>query len=161
MPDQLCRITVKNASINSVADVVVVTGYVVHYEPEPPPHTQYRDILRPLEPDEPNSETEIGYSRSVLEPLTIIHKNRKAVLTKTLFMLFRYVYDIYRAEGRNEFDFVEIAEALRGDECEWTKNAIEKAIRRLAESLAKILSPISVRFNNETLYVDANFGIPN
>ncbi|GHT10555.1 hypothetical protein FACS1894170_02840 [Planctomycetales bacterium] len=153
----LCRITVKNGSIASVADLMVVTGYLVNFEPALPQPTgpaPLRDVLRPIEPDEPDPNIEVGYSRNVLEPLTIIYRNRKTELTKTLFILFRYCYDKYRAEGQAEFDFAEIAEVLTGDDCGMSKNAIEKAIRRLAESLATIAAPVSIRFNREILYIE-------
>jgi hypothetical protein len=142
MENQLCRITVKNGSVASVADVMVVTGYLVNFEPESP-QQPCRDILRPLEPDEPDSDIEVGYSRNVLEPLTIVYKKKKAELTKTPFIVFRYCYDKYRAEGQSEFEFSDIAEFIKGDELGMTTNAIRKTIQRIAEPFALINAPIA------------------
>ena len=72
--------------------------------------TQGNKIIRPVEPDEPDTEVEVGYSKNALEPLTIVYRNRKVELTKTLYILFRYVNDLYRTEGQTEFDFADLSD---------------------------------------------------
>jgi hypothetical protein len=151
MADQFCRIIMRKAFVSGpVDDLTVVTGYPVKFEPETP---ILRVILRPVIPDEPDSETEIGYSQNALEPLTLVFRNVKVELTKSAYILFRYIYDLYRTEGRIEFDFAELSEILTGDDCGKSKNAIETIVRRLAESLEKILPPFSLIFRQERLYI--------
>jgi len=58
-----------------------------------------------------------------------------------------------RAEGRTEFEFMEIAEAMSGDDCGLSKTAIETLVRRLNLSLEKLLSPIRLKYNREVLYI--------
>ena len=156
MSEHLARIMMHKTTVSgSFDDEIVITGYVDKFESEEP---EKRDVLRPVEPDEPDTEVEVGYSQNALEPLTLVFRERKIELTKSSFILFRYVYDIYRAEGRTEFDFAELSEALSGDDCGKSKTAIGKLIRQVATALAKIVSPISLRYEREILYVIAKVG---
>ena len=91
MSDLLSRIIVQKANVIVSADgTTTIIGYVVDFEPETPAKGE---ILRPVEPDEPDTEVEVGYSRNVFEPLTIVFQNRKVELTKSAFVLFRYRVD--------------------------------------------------------------------
>ena len=153
MSDQLSRITMRKTTVNgSFDDVLIITGYVVEFEPEAPPK---RDVLRPIIPDEPDTEVEVGYSKNALEPLTIEFGGRRIELSLSDYKMFRYVYDLYRAEGREEFDFEELSEVLTGDGCGKSGNALGKQVRQIATALAKIVSPISVIYERETVYVVA------
>jgi hypothetical protein len=92
---------------------LVVTGYLI-CETESPKNAPVslsvaRKILHPVRPDDPDPENEVAYSQDPLRPLMLTHKGREAVLTDKLYTLFRYVYDIYRTEGTEEFPFAEIA----------------------------------------------------
>jgi hypothetical protein len=142
---------VKDAHISGhVAGELTITGYVVHAQPA---ISGVRDIAGPVEPDEPDTEVEVGYSRNALEPLTLVFQGRKVKLTEKPYCLFRYVYDLYRSEGQTEFDFAELSEALTGDDCEMSKNAIETIIRRITVALKKLKAPILLTYNREVLYI--------
>jgi hypothetical protein len=130
-----------------IGDLTVMSGFLVEFEGA----SAKREILRPLEPDEPDTECEVGYSRDALEPLTIVYRNRKVELTPTLYKLFRYVNDIYRMQEQTEFPFLELAVVLEG---ETSDQAITKQIRRLGEFLKEIDSPISLIPKQSTLYVE-------
>jgi len=146
------QIIVKDATISGhVAGELTLTGYIVSCEPESPVK---RDVLRPVAPDEPDTDVEVGYSQDALEPLTVVYRGRKAELTKTLYILFRYVNDLYRAEGQTEFDFAELSEVLTCDECALSSNAIGKYIRCIAHALAKIVAPITLSYYKEVLYIE-------
>ena len=151
MTDQLSRITVKDATFSGpLAGRTVITGYIIDIEPE---DSAKRDVLRPVSPDEPDSNIEIGYSKNALEPTTLVFKDQKIDLTKTLYVLFRYVYDLYRAEGRMVFDFAELSAVLTGDEFAMLKGTLVSQIRRLAESLVKLRAPFFLTCQRETLCV--------
>jgi len=153
MTDTITRLVVKDAQIcGHVGGELAITGYVVRSEPELPVNDPSRFLL-PLFADAPDSEIEIGYSKNALEPLTLVFRDRKVNLTKTLYVLFRYVYDLYRSEGQTEFDFAELSEVLKGDDLEMRSTAIGHTIRRLAEHLEKIRSPILLTYRKERLYV--------
>jgi len=155
MTELLYRITVKDATFSGpIAGQTVVTGYIVSCEPETPAK---REIVRPVAPDEPDTEIEVGYSRNAFEPLTVVYRKRKVELTKTLYILFRYINDLYRAEGKTAFDFAELSEVLTGDDCKMGKTALVSLIRRLAFFLSKIIAPISLTYSRETLYVVNKF----
>ena len=156
MSDHLSRITMRKATVSgSFDDVLTLTGYIVTFEPEVPIK---REIVRPVAPDEPDTEVEVGYSKNALEPLTLVFREKKADLTKSAFILFRYVYDLYRTEGQMAFDFAELSEVLTGSDCGKSKNALGKLVRRIALALAKIVSPISLTYERERLYVVAKVG---
>jgi len=72
----------------------------------------------------------------------------------SLYMLFRYVYDLYRAEGRTKFDFAELSEVLTGDEFALTYRATTALIYRLSECLSKLNSPISLSCSRESLCIE-------
>ena len=110
-------------------------------------------LVRPVAPDESDTEYEIGYSTNVLEPLTIVYRNRKVKLTEKPYLLFRYVYDLYRTEEQTEFEFSELSAALTGNENEISIVAIKHSIRMLATALEKIKSPIVLYSRKETLYI--------
>jgi len=129
---------------------LTVVGYIVEFEPEAPAK---RDVLRPAEPDEPDTEIEVGYSRNALEPLTLVFRERKIELTKSEFILFRYVNDMYRSEGQEEFDFAELSMVLTMDELGLSSNAIGKIIRQVELALKKIVAPITLFYNREVLYI--------
>jgi len=140
----------KTTVSGSFDDVLIVTGYVVEFEPEAPTK---RDILRPVEPDEPDTEVEVGYSRNAIEPLTVVFRDKKVELTKSAFILFRYINDLYRAEGQEEFEFSQLSEVLAGNEFAKSKSAIESLVRRINVCLVKINAPITLNFYKETVYV--------
>ena len=151
MSDNLSRITMRATTVSGSLDgVVVITGYVINFEPAA---LIKRDVVRPVAPDEPDTDVEVGYSKNALEPLTLVFRERKIELTKLAFILFRYVNDLYRSEGQEEFDFAEIAEVLTGDDCGKSTAAIGKLVRKIATALAKLVSPISIKYERETLYV--------
>lgn len=100
-----------------------------------------------------DTEVEVGYSRNRQEPLTIEFRGRKTELTLSTYRLFTYIHELNRAEGRTEFEFMEIAEAMSGDDCGLSKTAIETLVRRLNLSLEKLLSPIRLKYNREVLYI--------
>jgi len=147
----LTRMVVKDAHISGhVAGELTITGYVVHAQPA---ISGVRDIAGPVEPDEPDTEVEVGYSRNALEPLTLVFQGRKGKLTEKPYILFRYVYDLYRAEEQTEFDFAELSAALTGDECGMSQCAVATLIKRLAEALEKLKTPILLKYNREVLYI--------
>jgi hypothetical protein len=153
MAEQLARITVKDANFSGPVDgQIVITGIIVKFEPEA---LATREILRPVEPDEPDTNVEVGYSRNTLEPLTVVYRNRKVTLTKTPYIMFRYVNDLYRTEGRTEFEFAELSEAVTGDEFTKGDAALEHTIRRLSTYLARIIPPFSLTYRKEILYICA------
>jgi len=131
-------------------ELLTIVGYIVEFEPEAPAK---RDVLRPVEPDEPDIEAEVGYSRNALEPLTLVFRNKKVELTKSAFILFRYVNDLYRTEGQEGFEFSELSEVLAGNEFGKSKSAIESLIRRINICLVKIRAPVSLNFYRETVYI--------
>jgi hypothetical protein len=100
-----------------------------------------------------DAETEIGYSRHPLEPLTVVYQNRKVELAPAVYKLFRYVYDLYRTESIDRFDFCDISEAMTGDECEMGRDIITSLVRRINILIRKINSPITVRIKREVLYI--------
>jgi len=132
MTDSISRITVRKANvIVSENGTTTIIGYVVDFEPEAPAK---RDVLRPVAPDEPDTEVEVGYSQNALEPLTIEFCGRSIELTVSTYRLFRYVNDLYRAEGQTEFEFAEISEVLTGRESGKSKTAIGKLIRQIVSA---------------------------
>jgi hypothetical protein len=131
-------------------ELLTVVGYIVEFEPEAPAK---RDVLRPVAPDEPDTEVEVGYSQNALEPLTLVFRDKKIELTRSAFILFRYINDLYRAEGQEEFEFSELSEVLAGDEFGKSKSAIESLVRRINVCLVKIRAPILLTFYRETAYV--------
>ena len=151
MSDYLSRVTMRKATFGGgTFELLTVVGYIVESEPETPAK---RDVLRPAEPDEPDTEIEVGYSRNALEPLTLVFRERKIELTKSEFILFRYVNDLHRIEGQVEFEFSVLSEILTGDEFGKSKNALGKMIRQIATALARILAPITISYNREILYL--------
>ena len=148
MTKQLSRITFRNATLNGLfAENLTVTGFIEKQEPN------VREILRPVEPDEPDTEIDVGYSKNPLEPLTIEHRKRKVELTKTLYILFRYINDLYLAEEQTEFEFLELSEFLRRNGYKSGRRAIESSIRRIALALSKIIAPITLVYNREVVHV--------
>ena len=123
---------------------------VINFGPETPAK---REILRPVDPDEPDTEVEVGYSRNRQEPLTIAFRNRKTELTLSTHQLFTYVNDINRTEGQAEFEFAELSDVLSGSYCGKSKTAIETLIRRINIALEEIQAPIWLKYNREVLYV--------
>ena len=151
MKNTLYRITVKDATISGhLAGELTLTGSIVRCEPEG--HVK-RDVLRPVAPDEPDTDVEVGYSQNALEPLTLEYRGRKVELTKSEFILFRYVNDLYRSEGQTEFEFLELSEILTGDEFGLSSNAIGKLIRQVAIALANMVAPITLYASMEVLYI--------
>ncbi|MDR0328796.1 MAG: hypothetical protein LBI05_10920 [Planctomycetaceae bacterium] len=151
MNDQLCRITLRDATVNGLAaETLVVFGYPVKIEPE---DLAKREFLGPVPSDEPDAEVEVGYSKDRKKPLHLVFKNREVKLTETVFRLFVYVYEPYRKAGQTEFEFAEISEALTGDDCKMSRRAIETSTYRLAGCLSNILAPFTVNFRKETLFI--------
>ena len=151
MTDTFARISMHGTTLGgSLDNEVIITGYVDKFEPEEPAK---RDVLRPVEPDEPDTKIEVGYSKNALEPLVIEFQGRKVKLTDSIYPLFRYINDLYRAEGKTEFEFSELSEVLTGDECDLSRSAIISLIRRLALFLEKIRSPLILTCKKEVLYV--------
>jgi len=72
--------------------------------------------------------------------------------------LFRYVNNLYQTEGKTAFDFAELSEAITGNDCKMSKNALAKLIRRISMSLAVAGSPLSLTYNREILYVKPKLG---
>jgi len=154
MTEQLHRITVRKATSMSIDDLTITTGYLVDIEPETPAK---REILRPVEPDEPDTEIAVGYSKNGLEPLTIVYRNRKVKLTEKPYILFRYINDLYRTEEQTAFDFAELSIVLsNGDELGMSSRAIESLIHRVNISLLEILAPIEISYRKEIAYVSNN-----
>ena len=151
----LTRMVVKDAHISGhVAGELTITGYVVHAQPAMPSTISgVREILRQVEPDEPDTEIEIGYSRNALKPLTLVFRQKEITLTPSLYQLFRYVYDLYRAEGKTTFEFAELSEALTGDELAMGKRGLETAIWRIHTVFEKFQSPILLSCHREVLYI--------
>lgn len=85
------------------AEILTITGYVESFEPVVPVFFQ-----------EENPEAEIGFSLEPTEPLSLVYRDRKAELTPIPFKIFRYIYDRYRSEGVENFDYAEISEAIWG-----------------------------------------------
>ena len=153
MTDTITRLVVKDAQIcGHVGGELTITGYVVRSEPELPVNDPNRFLL-PVFADAPDTETEIGYSRNLLDPTTLVFKDRKVELTLSEYRLFRYAYDLYRTEGQTEFDFAELSYALSGDELAMSSSAISMLIRRLAKTLADLSPPITFKYNVEILYI--------
>jgi hypothetical protein len=150
MTDSLSRITLEKANVIVDGGKTTVIGYIIEFESET---SAKRDIERPVTPDEPDTEIEVGYSRNVLEPLTLVFRDKKVNLTLSAFILFRYVNDLFLMEGRTEFDFAELSESITGDEFGKSKTAIETLVRRIAIALEKLHSPIRLIYNREVLYV--------
>ena len=84
-----------------------------------------RDVLRPVEPNEPDTEIEVGYSKDLRKRLYIIFKDREVKLTNTLFRLFVHFSEPYYKEGQTEFTFADISGDLTGDEFKMKSSAIE------------------------------------
>jgi hypothetical protein len=177
-----CRVTIRDATPPSfpVNGITFVTGYLVKIEPDgigtpflpeptetteqevPTPEKkdepeQKTEIRRVIHPDEPDPEVEVGYSDNALEPLVIMYKDKKVRLTESLYILFRYIYDMHRTEGRTEFEFMEISECISGDDAEISSASIIKSVQRIQFFLEKINSPLDVTFKNETIYVMDKF----
>jgi len=151
MNNQLCRITLHDATVNGLAaETLVVVGRFVKIEPE---ELAKWELSCPAESDEPDTDIEVGYSKDRRKPLHIVYKDRETKLTETTFRLFVYVYEPYRKEGKTAFPFADISEGLTGDECKMSDRAIEASIYRLGVSLSKILSPFTVEFHKATLHV--------
>ena len=70
------------------------------------------------------------------EPLTVVYQGRRVKFTEKPYILFRYVNDMYRAEGQTEFDFAELSFALTGDEIALSESAIRHLIRHVKGHLA-------------------------
>jgi hypothetical protein len=156
MSENLSRIKMRNTTVSGSLDgVIVITGYLIECEPVTRPK---QNVLRPIAPDEPDTEVEVGYSKNALEPLTLVFRKRKIALTISAYRLFRYVHDLYRAEGQEEFEFIEITEIFTGDELGKSDDAIGKLVRKIATALAKITAPISVTYNRGRIYVVAKKG---
>ncbi len=150
-PEIFCRVTMRKAVFSSpVNDVMICSGYLLDFDGGRPPSLE---LVRQVEPDEPDPEIEVGYSKNALEPTTIVFRDKKRELTLTLFKMFRYVYDLCRMEGQTEFDFSEISEAIAGDELGISKSAMESNLRRLQKELALLLAPVDLTFNKERVYV--------
>lgn len=153
MREIFCRVTLRKPTFSGpVLDLTTCSGYLVDFDPGTPPTLE---ILRRVDPDEPDPEIEVGYSPNALEPTTIVFKEKKKELTLTLYRMFRYVYDLCRAEGKTEFDFAEIPEAITGDPAEIGKSAMESNIKRLRSDLASMNAPIDVTYSKEKIYVEA------
>ncbi len=153
---KLVRVTFSDWTLDNLKDGrIQIDGFVpVRRRKKKPKSKQVRPVFRPIEPDEPDPETEVAYSRNALEPLTLVFKERKVKLTESLYILFRYVYDLYRSEGKNEFEFLEIAEAIKGDDVGMTKDSIENCVKRLRGLLVKLNAPIDVTFKKEVIYIE-------
>ena len=109
--------------------------------------------VHPIEPNEPDTDITVGYSKNPLEPLTIEYRKRKVELTKKLYILFRYINDLYQTEGKSTFEFSDLSLVLTGDECKMSDRAIESLIYRLTVFLEKIRAPFILAFQLEVLYI--------
>ena len=155
MSDHLSRVTLRNATFGGgIFEVLTITGHVIVWEPEAPAK---REILRPVAHEEPDTDIEVGYSKSIREPLTLEYQGCKAKLTETAFILFQYVNELYRTEGRTEFEFLELSDYFFGK----SSNAIGKLTRQIVKALANIAAPFTITFEREILYVDTNIGMPS
>ena len=151
MKNQLCRITLHDAIVNGlVAETLVVVGRFVKIEPE---ELVKWEVPDPVEPDEPDTDIEVGYSKDRGKPLHIVYKNKEAELTKTLFRLFVCINEPYRKEGKTKFQFADISEGLTGDDCKMSDKAIERAVGRLGIALSQILAPFYLECLKGNLYV--------
>jgi len=149
--DTLTRLVVKDATITGhVGGEITLTGYVVHATPS---MQCIREILRPVCPEEPDSEVEVAYSKSALRPLTLVYRGKEVTLTLTPYLLFRYAYDLYRSEGQTEFTYAELSEAVTGDELALSKYALDALVRRLHEPLKSIDAPFTVAYLDEEMYI--------
>ena len=129
---------------------MVAFGKLVSLEPEA---LAKRELLYPVELDEPDTDIEVGYSKVRGKPLHIIYKDREVELTLATYKLFVYIYEQYRKTGKKEFAFEEISEGLTGNDCDMSSSAIGTLTYRLAGSLSKILSPFTVRHRREIFYI--------
>jgi len=85
MSEHLARISMHGTTLGGSFDnEVIITGYVDKFEPGEPAK---RDVLRPVEPDEPDTKIEVGYSKNALEPLTLSFCARKIELTESAYIL--------------------------------------------------------------------------
>ena len=151
MSGNLYRVTMQHATFGGGSfETMTITGYDPVWETEVPTK---REIVRPVDTDEPNSDIEVGYSKNALEPLTIEFCGRRIEFTVSTYRLFRYVNDLYRMEGQTEFEFAELSEVLTGRESGKSKIAIGKLVRNIAAALVKIGAPIFVTYNREVLYI--------
>lgn len=151
--DSLCRVTIRRPMITGpVSDTLTVSGYLVEYEPTEPP--QAREILRPIQPDEPDPEKEIAYSRNALEPLTVVYQGRKRNVSLTPYLVFRYVYDSYRAAGKAEFDFYEISIDITGNGMGLSSHSIRHCVKTLRMHFVKLRALIDFRIAKEILYIE-------
>ena len=149
MAKQLSRITFRNATCNGLsAERLTITGFIEKQEPK------VREIFRPVEPDEPDTEIDVGYSRNIAEPLTIVYRNQKVAMTKSLFILFRYINDLYRTQEEEAFEFLELSEFLRRNGYKSGERAIESSIRRIRTCLTNIQAPITLNYRKEAVYVE-------
>ena len=154
MTESLYRITVRKATSMTIDDLTITTGYLVDIEPEAPVK---REILRPVEPDEPDTNIEVGYSMNALERHTLEYRDRKVKLTEKPYILFRYINDLHRTGVKTEFDFAELSAVLSGgDELQMSSHAIESLIHRVNTALLEILSPIEIRYKKEIAYIHDN-----
>jgi len=100
--------------------------------------------------------TIVGYVLE-MEP-TMPIKSDSVSRNRKVDILFRYVHDLYQTEGKTAFGFSELSEALTGDDCKMSKNALAKLIRRISDSLARTGSPLSLAYNREILYLKPKLG---
>jgi len=150
MSNRLSRVVFHHADVHLIhGKSCVVCGIIDDIETE----ALAKLVFRPVEPDEPNTEFEVGYSRDIRKIFAIVYQNREAVLTQMPFVLFRYVNGLYLKEGQAEFEFAEIAEFLTGDQFKMSPTAIVGSVRRIALALSKICSPYSLTYRCEKIYV--------
>jgi hypothetical protein len=115
--------------------------------------TVCKEILRPVCPDEPDTDIEVGYSKNALEPTTIEYQGRKTALSLTVYRLFRYINDLHRVEEQTEFEFAELSEALTGDELGKESDTIVRLIKEIRKGLKKIGAPFTLPCQRETLRI--------
>jgi len=149
MSATFCRVTFRDAEFNGIpVKTLAVSGFIEKIVPE------VREIFRPAEPDEPDTNIEVGYSRNALERHTLIYRDCKVKLTEKPYILFRYIYDLHRAGIQTEFDFAELSAVLAdGDELRMSSRAIESLIHRVNSFLLEILSPIKIAYQKEVAYI--------
>ena len=84
---------------------------------------------------------EVGCSRNVLEPLVIVCRNHRIRLPEKQYILFWYIYDLYRTEGRAIFGYAELAAVLTRNGFETSRESLADLLWKLCSKLKRIYPP--------------------
>ena len=156
MPKSLSVVTFRKAHVNGLtAKNLVVFGIIDKIETE----ALAKLVLRPVETSEPDTEHEVGYSRDIRKPFTLVFQGCEAKLTETPFTMFRYINDLHRTQEQAEFEIAEISVFLTGKEGKMGRDAIGKLIRKINAALMKIHAPILLTYQLDKVYVHASQGV--